>query len=252
MLPREILTQPWDEQAVRSFSAEQFGPLRSGGADPQVIDQLVSRLLAAKNPILITGYAGRDAAASAAIESLSTAAGIRVIDFLTFTNIGRSFPHFGGFQADDLVNVDIGLLVDVDVPWIPVATRDDPTTFWAQIDVDVLKSGSPMWSFPANLRIQGKSSRILTQLTDAIKKSATPDFHAAARKRVEKLTAEQKERLQRIAALAADKGRVGEINPHYVCAEIGRAIEADDIVVNEAVTRQSIPNMQISRPKPAR
>jgi acetolactate synthase-1/2/3 large subunit len=250
MLPREILTQPWDEQAVRSFSAEQFGPLRSGGADPQVIDQLVSRLLAAKNPILITGYAGRDAAASAAIESLSTAAGIRVIDFLTFTNIGRSFPHFGGFQADDLVNVDIGLLVDVDVPWIPVATRDDPTTFWAQIDVDVLKSGSPMWSFPANLRIQGKSSRILTQLTDAIKKSATPDFHAAARKRVEKLTAEQKERLQRIAALAADKGRVGEINPHYVCAEIGRAIEADDIVVNEAVTRQSIPNMQISRPKP--
>jgi len=177
-------------------------------------------------------------------------AGIRVIDFLTFTNIGRSFPHFGGFQADDLVNVDIGLLVDVDVPWIPVATRDDPTTFWAQIDVDVLKSGSPMWSFPANLRIQGKSSRILTQLTDAIKKSATPDFHAAARKRVEKLTAEQKERLQRIAALAADKGRVGEINPHYVCAEIGRAIEADDIVVNEAVTRQSIPNMQISRPKP--
>jgi acetolactate synthase-1/2/3 large subunit len=107
-----------------------------------------------------------------------------------------------------------------------------------------------MWSFPANLRIQGKSSRILTQLTDAIKKSATPDFHAAARKRVEKLTAEQKERLQRIAALAADKGRVGEINPHYVCAEIGRAIEADDIVVNEAVTRQSIPNMQISRPKP--
>ena len=250
MLPREILTQPWDEQTVRSFSAEQFGPLRSSGADPQVIDQLVSRLLAAKNPILITGYAGRDAAASAAIESLSVAAGIRVIDFLTFTNIGRSFAHFGGFQSDDLADVDVGLLVDVDVPWIPVATRDDPTTFWAQIDVDVLKSASPMWSFPANLRIQGKSSRVLTQLTEAIERSATPDFRATVRKRIEKLTADQKERLQRIAALAADKGRVGEINPHYVCAEIGRAIEADDIVVNEAVTRQSIPNMQISRPKP--
>ena len=250
MLPREILTQPWDEQTVRSFSAEQFGPLRSSGADPQVIDQLVSRLLAAKNPILITGYAGRDAAASAAIESLSVAAGIRVIDFLTFTNIGRSFAHFGGFQSDDLADVDVGLLVDVDVPWIPVETRDDPTTFWAQIDVDVLKSASPLWSFPANLRIQGKSSRVLTQLTEAIERSATPDFRATVRKRIEKLTADQKERLQRIAALAADKGRVGEINPHYVCAEIGRAIEADDIVVNEAVTRQSIPNMQISRPKP--
>src|SRR5262249_24329420 len=102
MLPRETLTEKWDEQSVRAFSSEQFGPFLSGGADPEVIDQLVSRLLSAKNPVLITAYAGRDKAASTAIENLSAIAGIRVIDFLTFTNIGRSFPHFGGFQSDDL------------------------------------------------------------------------------------------------------------------------------------------------------
>jgi acetolactate synthase I/II/III large subunit len=250
MLPREILTEQWGELSVRSFSGEQFGPLPSTGADPEVIDQLAARLLSAKNPVLITAYAGRDASASTAIETLSAIAGIRVIDFLTFTNIGRSFPHFGGFQSDELADVDVGLLIDVDVPWIPAATRNNPSTFWAQIDVDVLKSASPMWSFPANLRIQGKSSRILTQLVEAINKSATPDFRAAARKRIEKLRVEQKERLQRAAGLAADKGRAGQINPHYVCAEIGRAIEPDDIIVNEAVTRQSIPNLQIPRPKP--
>src|SRR5215467_13497232 len=250
MLPREILTEQWGELSVRSFSGEQFGPLPSSGADPEVIDQLVARLLSAKNPVLITAYAGRDASASTAIESLSAIAGIRVIDFLTFTNIGRSFPHFGGFQSDELADVDVGLLVDVDVPWIPAATRNNPGTFWAQIDVDVLKSASPLWSFPANLRIQGKSSRILTQLVEAIKKSATPDFHVAARKRIEKLLVEHKERLHRSAALAADKGRVGEINTHYVCIEIGKAIEPDDIIVNEAVTRQSIPNLQIPRSKP--
>ena len=67
---------------------------------------------------------------------------------------------------------------------------------------------------------------------------------------IPEISVQQKERIQRTAALAADKGRVGQINPHYVCAKIGRAIEPDDIVVNEAVTRQSIPNMQISRPRP--
>src|SRR5262249_23722092 len=250
ILPREILTQKWDEQSVRSFSREQFGPLPSSGADPEVIDQLVSRLLQAKNPILITGYAGRAAAASSAIESLSATAGIRVIDFLTFANIGRSFPHFGGFQSDDLTEVDVGLLVDVDVPWIPVATSDNPSTFWAQIDVDVLKNASPMWSFPANLRIQGRSSRILTQLLAALQKSAKPDFIAAAAQRVEPLTAQQQHRTPPSAELASHKGEHGQINPHYVCAEIGKAISADDIVVNEAVTRQSIPNLQIPRPKP--
>jgi acetolactate synthase-1/2/3 large subunit len=50
--------------------------------------------------------------------------------------------------------------------------------------------------------------------------------------------------------LAEDRGKPGQINPHYVCAEIGKAIETDYIVVNEAVTRQSIPNLQIVRPKP--
>src|SRR5262249_38083967 len=128
MLPREILTEQWGELSVRSFSGEQFGPLPSSGADPEVIDQLAARLLSAKNPVLIPAYAGRDASASTAIETLSAIAGIRVIDFLTFTNIGRSFPHFGGFQSDELADVDVGLLVDVDVPWIPAATRDNPTT----------------------------------------------------------------------------------------------------------------------------
>ena len=116
MLPREILTQPWDEQAVRSFPSERFGPQRPSGADPELVNLLAARLVAAKNPMLITGYAGRDAAASDVIEELSALAGIRVIGFLTFTNIGRSFPRFGGFQPDGLADVDVGLLVDVDVP----------------------------------------------------------------------------------------------------------------------------------------
>jgi acetolactate synthase-1/2/3 large subunit len=250
MLPREILTEQWDEQSVRSFPGDCYGPLRASGADPELIEQLATRLLAAKSPILITGYAGRDAAASEAIEKLSAFAGVRVIDFLSFVNIGRSFPHFGGFQSDNLGDVDLGMLVDVDVPWIPVVAKDNPSTFWAQIDVDVLKSGSPMWSFPANLRIQGKSSRVLTQLLAALQKSASPDFTAAAAARVRWLTAEQSRRSRQMAELAANPGQRGQINPHHVCAEIGKVIGPDDIVVNEAVTRQSIPNMQIARPKP--
>jgi acetolactate synthase-1/2/3 large subunit len=249
MLPRETLTQPWDEDAVQSFPRDRFGPLQASGADPELIEQLAARLVAAKNPLLITGYAGRDPAASEAIERLSALAGIRVVDFLTFTNIGRSFPHFGGFQPDHLADVDVGLLVDVDVPWIPIADQANPATFWAQIDIDVLKGASPMWTFPAHLRIQGKSSRVLEQLYDAVLKAATPGFRAAASKRIDALTAEHEKRVRQAAALAEKPGQRGEINPHYVCAEIGKAIGPDDIVVNEAVTRQSIPNLQIPRPK---
>ena len=249
MLPREILTESWDEQSVRSFPANRYGPAEASGADPEVIDKLAARLLAAKNPILITAYAGRDPSASEAIEKLSAFTGIRVIDFLTFSNIGRQFPHFGGFSSDKISEADVGLLVDIDVPWIPLTTREDDSTFWAQVDVDVLKHASPMWSFPANLRIQGKSSRILTQLLSALQRIAGPAFLAEAAARIQRLTAEQVNRANEIAQQASDKGQKDQVNPHYVCAELGKAIGPDDIVVNEAVTRQSIPNMQIARPK---
>lgn len=250
MLPREILTQSWEEGLVRSFPAEHFGPSEAAGADPDLVDRLAVLLLEAENPLLITAYAGRDPAASDAIQRLAALAGIRVVDFLTVVNIGRDFPCFGGFMPETLAETDVGLLVDVDVPWIPTSLRDNPSTFLAQIDIDVLKGASPIWSFPANLRLQGRSSRILTQLVEATEARATPRFRAAAAKRVAAMSAAQEERRRHATHLAADKGKTGEINLHYLCAELGKAIGPDDIVLNEAVTKQTVLNAQIPRPKP--
>jgi acetolactate synthase-1/2/3 large subunit len=250
MLPRETLTQNWEEEAIRSFPAERFGPANFAGADPEVVEQLADRLLNAKTPMLITSYAGRDKAASEAIDKLAQFAGIGIVDFLTVNNISRESPCFAGFTPDRLADTDVGLLVDVDVPWIPMSIADNPATFWAQIDVDVVKGASPMWSFPSSLRIQGRSSRILTQLLEALERKATAAFRDAAAKRVAGFVTEQEARKQQFAKLAADKGEIGQINAHYLCAELGRAIGPDDIVLNEAVTRAGLPNMHIPRSKP--
>ena len=250
MLPREILTQQWDEDAVRSFPAAHFGPTEAAGADPELVESLAERLLDAKTPLLITAYAGRDPAASQAIQRLAEFGGIRVVDFLSVVNIGREFSCFGGYAPETLAATDVGLLVDVDVPWLPISMRDNPATFWAQIDVDVLKGASPMWSFPANLRLQGRSSRILAQLLHALEARATPRFRAAADERKAVMSAEREKRRQRAQQLAAEKGSVGEINLHYLCAELGKAIGPRDIILNEAVTKQAVLNLHIPRPEP--
>lgn len=251
MLPREVLTQEWPEDVVRSFPKERFGPAEAGGTDPEFIKGLAVRLLAAKNPILITSYAGRDPAASEVIDRLAQLAGLRVIDFLSTVNIGRGAPYFGGFSPETLQDVDVGIMVDVDVPWIPLSMSDNPSTYWAHIDVDVLKASSPMWSFPSCLRLQGRSSRILTQLLEALQALTTPAFTALAEKRRAALIAESEKRRIEAQKLAAAKGQRGEIGLHYLCAELGRALSADDIILNEAVTKQAVLNVQIPRPKPA-
>src|SRR3954465_10749738 len=59
MMQREILTEVWSDQDVRSYPAERFGAPEPSGADPQLVERLADALLASANPILLTSYAGR-------------------------------------------------------------------------------------------------------------------------------------------------------------------------------------------------
>ncbi|MBS0233427.1 MAG: thiamine pyrophosphate-requiring protein [Proteobacteria bacterium] len=249
MLPREVLADEWKESEVHSYPEGRFGTTEVEGTDPDLVSELAKKLLDAENPMLITQYAGRDPEASSAIAALAEYAGIRVIDYLSVNNISWTFPGFGGFQPKGLNKVDVGLLVDVEVPWLPSTYKDNPETYWAHVDIDVLKTASPMWPFPANIRMQGRSAKILAQLLSALRKRETLKFRSAASKRFAALKQEQIEREQSYAQLSADPGSEGFINPHFICAALGEQLQDDDVVINEAVTRQSVPTMQIRRPR---
>ncbi|HKA78649.1 MAG TPA: thiamine pyrophosphate-requiring protein [Xanthobacteraceae bacterium] len=251
MMQRETLTQPWRVDEVRRFGAEQNGSTAAGGADPKLVAQLVDRLMTAESPILITGYAGRNPRASELIAELAELAGIAVFESNMTNNISHESPCFIGFQPDrHLPKADVGLLVDVDVPWFPSDVQANENTFWAHIDVDVLKPASPMWTFPGNLRMQGDSARILEQVLDDLKERATSRFTQAAQARVARLGAERDARLERASKLAVDQGKRDEINPHYLCAELDKLLEPNDIVFNEGVRNAGAALMQIRRPVP--
>ena len=154
MLPRETLTQTWDEAAMRPFPAERYGAVRSGAADAAQVAQLAGKLLAAKHPVMVTSYAGRNTQAPALIEELARTAGIRVFEASPlYLNISRASPCFLG-MTPGIAEADVGLLVDVDVPWIPKQTRENPKTWWAHIDVDVVKECFPIWGFASSARLQ--------------------------------------------------------------------------------------------------
>ncbi len=207
--------------------------------------------MAAENPILITGYAGRHARAARMIEELAEFAAIAVYQSFPSHNISDRSPCFAGYATGKAVAAaDVGLLVDVDVPWFPADVQPSERAYWAHVDIDVLKLGSPMWTFPGNLRLQGDSGRILEQLLAELQARATPRFKAAVERRLECLKAARAERLAATAKLAGDKGSVDAINLHYVLAEIGRALDENDIVFNEAVSNAGAVMMQIPRPLP--
>jgi acetolactate synthase I/II/III large subunit len=251
MMQRETLTQRWASDEIRSYTEDQFAATGGGGADPKLVAALADKLLTAENPILITGYAGRHDSASQAIDALAQFAGIAVYEANMTNNISHDSPCFVGFSPDKAIPAaDVGILVDVDVPWFPSDVQTKDKSFWAHIDVDTLKPGSPMWTFPGNLRMQGDSGRILEQLLDELKAKTTPRFKAAAAVRLEAIKVLREERIARAQKLAADKGKPGAINPHYLMAELGKVLDDDAIIFNEGVTNAGAVLLQIPRKRP--
>ena len=251
MMQRETLTEQWSADDIRRFPGDRFGALAGGGADPDLIAALADRILAARNPILITGYGGLDALGAQKMDELAQLAGIPIYEANSKSNVSYESPCFVGFSPDRaLPDVDVGLLVDVEAPWFPADIAPNEEAFWAHIDVDVLKLGSPMWTFPGHLRLQGRTGRILDQLIGALRAKATPAFTAAATARRQQIAALRARRLAKAAQLAADHGQVGAINPHYVMAELGKVLDDEDVIFNEAVTNTPAVLMQIPRRVP--
>ncbi len=251
MMQRETLTQHWSIDEVHRYPADRFGATAGGAADPKLVAALADRLLAADNPILITGYGGRNRHAAQMIDEVAQFAGIAVFEANPTSNISQESPCFAGFSPNKhLPEADVGILLDVDVPWFPVEVQPSEDSFWAHIDIDVLKLGSPMWPFLGQLRMQGDSGRILDQLLAELKAKATPRFKAAAAARLDRLKAAREQRLTHAAKLAAEKGKPGAINPHYLMAELGKVLDDEDIVFNEAIRNAGAVLMQMPRRLP--
>jgi len=250
--PRETLTDNWSEGQIRSYPAERFGAVAARGVDAGALEPLISRLLAAERPLLISAYAGRNHATVALLDELARFAGIRVIEFNPlYVNLPHDSPCHGGFvPAKALAEADLGLLVDVDVPWIPSDMPDNPATWWAHIDVDAEKRNFPIWTFPGNLRLSGDSHRILSDLLAALKARADDTFRKRAAERVKTLAEEGAARRQQVAKTAANRGTPGEISPHYLCAALARALPADAVVLNEAIRNGPVVMQQMPRTKP--
>ena len=251
-LPREVLAAPVDAQSIGAYGHQNHLPVKAQGADANAIAQIAAKLMASENPMLVTAYAGRNHAAPALIEKLAMLCGMRVCEFNSiYLNIRRNSPFFAGYNpAAFTEQADFGLMVDVDVPWIPKTTRVNPNAYWAQLDVDAIKRDIPMWGFPLNARIEGDSVRLLMQLIECIEQTATPAFKAMASQRSLIIQAEHEKNQQRAAAMAQEPGKVNAINPHFLCAAIGRQIRSEDVVLNEAIRNTMAVFEQIPREMP--
>jgi len=251
-LPREILAASWEPSRIRAFDEARYGPIAAGGIAPERAREIAERLMAARHPVAVTAYLGRRPEAVLALEALAIEAGLRVFEFNpSHLSIARDSPCFGGFDpAQAIAEADLGLLLDVDVPFVPKFTPQAERLPWIQIDVDAGKRDMPMWGFAADLRIEGDCATILAQVLEIVRAEGGPEWRAAAAARVERWRDEASRTRAEDAESAADPGEFDAISVGHLCAEIGRRLAPRDILVNEAVRNAGVVLRQIPRTEP--
>ena len=251
-LPRETLAQAWDEAAIRPYSQGRYGPVACAGVDGPAALRIAQRLMESSNPVAITAYLGRKPEAVAALDALARECGIQVVEFNPqHLNIPRDSPCFAGFDPlAAIADADLGLLLDVDVPWLPQYVADRPALPWIHVDVDPLKKDFPMWGFPSDVRVQGDCATVLSQVLEIVRARADAGFRQRVSHRIAGWGPRRAERRQRIAAAGKQTGSVGAIAPEFLCACVNDVLAPDDIVVNEAIRNSLAVLNQIGRTQP--
>jgi acetolactate synthase-1/2/3 large subunit len=236
-LRREMLAQNWDSAQIAAYPANAYGPNRLGGVDPARIDRIVSKLLEAERPLLVTSYAGRNPAVVEKLGRFAALAGVRVVEANPLSlSISHEHPCFAGQSAAPfLPQADLGILLDTDVPWIPDDVQPSASSHWIQIDVDTIKTELPLWPYAAHERVLADAATVLDQLSEALAKRADARFRERAAERVRSFEAEGRARREQLAAVAAKPGSKGAIATPYLFAALARAIDDRAIVLNEGV-----------------
>jgi acetolactate synthase-1/2/3 large subunit len=246
---REILEQ---EVKPQREDVRLWPRLGVGALAPEDALEVAQTLLAARRPLVVTTYLGRIPAAVAELTRLCRRLGMGVLESVPSTvNFPPDDPLHQGCQWNEkrqnpaLEEADTILVLDSDVPWIPLINRPAAAARILHIDVDPLKQQMPLWYLRATRAWRADAGTALRQINAALD---TLQIDATA---VRERTAHLARRHQALRAELEKLEQPGTVlTAEYVTAQVREAIGEDALVMSEAVTNFHVVTNHAGRTKP--
>ncbi|KAI1781392.1 thiamine pyrophosphate enzyme, N-terminal TPP binding domain-containing protein [Hypoxylon cercidicola] len=230
------------EEEITPYSLDQsvWDSVELGGLTPKASKQIAEALIGAENPLLITGFSGRNQKVSPAlVELANTVKGLRVLDTggsdMCFP---ASHPAWLGLRygvEPAIEKADVIVIIDCDVPWIPTHNKPKDGTKVFHIDVDPLKQLMPLFYVPAQHRYRADALAAIEQITSEAQVQALNLDITATTIKWEALKAEHQERLTAIASKTTP-AEDGSFGTGHLCKTLKSLCPQDTIWAVEAVT----------------
>jgi acetolactate synthase-1/2/3 large subunit len=236
MATREVLEA---EAHPVSIDRAQWPSVSPSALPPEAVASVVEALNGARRPLLVTSYLGRNTRAVAELARFADRLGLGVLESVpSSVNFPSDNPLHQGVQWNEkrqhpaLAEADVVLVMDSDVPWIPLINHPGESAHILHIDIDPLKQQMPLWYIHARQVYRADAELALRQL-NAYLGTLKIDERAVAERR-EHYSHRHNEHAAELARL--EKPRGDELTPEYLTACVREALGPDAIIMSEGVT----------------
>jgi acetolactate synthase-1/2/3 large subunit len=257
VFPRDTYSRKVDrERKIQRGTAERKAapPL-----DESLIENVAEILISAQNPLIITGYAGRQSQTVASLVALSEVLSARVLSADIRMNFPNTHAMCAWLDPDDvrrrapnpyLTTADVILVIDYDMHYAAPPTVPASDAKIIHIDIDLKKRGRPLWDRRADILIEADSRRAIPLLKEMITRRITPDHRNRFRERFRRIAEEHKELEDKWRQQAKRDGEQGPITPDWLCYCINEVITEETVIVNQVITPSASVIHQIQRTEP--
>ena len=226
--------------------------------DMSRLSEIADILLTAKNPLIVSGNAGRYPVNVAALTSLAETICSQVLTGYSWMNFPSNHPlcvgieQIGGSRKRDAGydNADVILAIDYAMPYVGSSPPPKPETKILHIDVDPLTQGRLLWGRGADIFIKADSRAAIPALENLLKERITTEKKVELDERF-RLISEQNETIRSSwYDVALKQANNDPISPDYLCHCINSVIDEDTIIVNHTLSHCASVTEQIIRTKP--
>lgn len=222
-----------------------------GGLPSDAVELIGNALIHAEKPLVVTGYLGRSHAAVKQLVRLADAVGhLLVFDFeyreMSFPADHPAWRTRATGAGAAIRSADVILVLDADVPWIPVKVRPKEDARIYHIDLDPRKEKMNLFDIHTEATYLADTALALHQLCDQIEKTA-PELakkDGDGRKQAHETAREQ---LLERAKPAED----GLLTREFLYQKLRDVLPEDSILVHDAVTNQIALTEQWQASQPA-
>ena len=221
-------------------------------ADGRALDKLVTMLLEARQPVIVTQECGRSVASVERLVELAELLCIPVVEprAAGYVNFPREHSLHAGFDAAPvLADADFVLVLEAKAPWHPLSANPKPGARIAILSENPLRPELPYWGYEADLWLTGGVADALTRMLEKAKNQVQPaDPSRATRSRRWDARHREQKRATEQEGVACRNQK--PLSQHWVLHALNEILPSNAIVVEETITHRSALDRHLDRLKP--